>query len=160
MARAPLLLAALLALPTTANAVIYKWIDETGRTVYSNRPPDDPKLVKQAKVVIKDEAALGPSEAARAEAAARVRELEERVANLERQLAAQQYTPPAQYYPTPAPMPPDYYGDSSYPYYGAYGYPYRAFPVSVFITSRRFVRPHFVSEPMRFRSARMGGRHR
>lgn len=160
MIRTSLLVAALAGLPAAGHAAIYKWIDETGTTVYSNRPPEDPKLAKQAKIVMKDEGALTPSQAALAEATRRQRELEERVANLERQLAAQQYAPPPQYYPAPAPPPPDYYGDSYYPYYGAYGYAYRTYPVSVLVTGRRFAGHRFVSEPARFRSSRMGARRR
>lgn len=150
MKHAWLLAAAALALPASASATIYKWIDENGRTVYSNRLPASGKLAKQAKAVVEDDSPA-PDVAEQA-ALARQRALEQRVAELERQLAAQQqYTPPAQYY-APAPPPPTYYGDSYYPYYPGY------YPYYTIVTARRFVRPGFVSRPVGFPRPHMGAR--
>src|SRR5689334_14679817 len=86
-----LALLAAAALSAPASAAIYKWVDENGTTVYSNKPPEDVKLIKNAKIVVKDDEPQ-PGDAERAEAA-RQRQLEERVASLERQLAAAQQAP-------------------------------------------------------------------
>lgn len=120
MMRAAILVAAFAALPLTAGAAIYRWVDESGRVHYSNFPPD--KQAKNVKVVMEDS---GPSASAVADAereAARRREedLLERLARLEQELAAQrqQQYAQVQYYPAPVPPPPpDYY------YGGAYYYP-------------------------------------
>ena len=144
---------AALALPASASATIYKWTDENGRTVYSNRLPANGKLAQQAKAVVEDESP--PPEAAEQAALARQRALEQRVAELERQLAAQpQYTPPVQYYAPPPPPPSMYYGDSYYPYYPGY------YPYYTVISARRFVRPSpfFASRPVGFHHSRVGAR--
>lgn len=125
MCRGWILLAALLALPLPASAVIYRWIDEDGRTHFSNRPPQAP--AKDVKVVVDDDEAPLPAEAER-RAARRERELEERIASLERQLAERQPAP-VEYYAPPAASPPpppyDYASPYGYSYYGApYYYPY------------------------------------
>ena len=116
MVRGSLLVAGLLAFPAWTFAAIYKWVDENGTTVYSNQPPANARLARQATVVVPDEP---PGEAAAREESAR-RELLERIARLERQLAAQQYAPPVQYTPpvqyVPAMAPPsDYYYPPVYP---------------------------------------------
>jgi Domain of unknown function (DUF4124) len=141
MSRAALVFAALAVLSAPACAAIYKWTDDTGRTVYSNRPPAKASLAKEAKVVIEDDAAPAPSEVARDEAARRERELAERIASLERQLAARQYAP-APYYPPAAPpapsAPPDYFFSGSYYPYA----PYVAYPaVAIIRPVHRFGRP-------------------
>lgn len=137
-----LILVALLALPAPASAAIYKWTDETGRTHYSNRPPDAAKGARDLKVVVEDE----PTPPAPAADPA----LLERIAMLERQVAAQQqaasqYAPPPQYYapPTPPP-PPDYYG---YGYGYAPAYYYAPYYAPYVIYSGRFA--HAVHRPMR-----------
>jgi hypothetical protein len=157
------MLSALAALPVAAHAAIYKWVDENGRTVYSNRPPANVKVIKNARVVVEDDAPKSPEEA-QAEAAQHERDLERRIASLEQQLAERQYTPPpppAQYYaPPPAPAPA-YYGSPYYdPYYSGYGYPYYyGVPVG-FVTVRRFAAPRFfVSRPIGFRGGHFGGGH-
>lgn len=141
MRSAWLVLAALLALSAPASAAIYKWIDETGRTVYSNRAPASATLAKEARIVVEDEAPPSPADAARADADRRERELRERIANLERQLQARQYAPPVQYYPAPSPAPPsDYYAG----YYSGY-YPGPFYPGLVYGTTLIRPFPRFVN---------------
>lgn len=139
-----LILAAATAVTQPAYAAIYKWIDENGTVVYSNKPPANAKLVKAAKVVVPDDPPKS-ADAERAERAQREQELLDRLSRLERLLAAQQYAPPVQYAPPAqyAPPvqyapPPDYYG------YG-YGMPYYyppVYPAAVIVrpASRFFVR--------------------
>jgi hypothetical protein len=136
-----LVLLAAAALSAPASAAIYKWVDENGTTVYSNKPPDDVKLIKNAKIVVKDDQAT-PEDEARAEAA-RQRQLEERVASLERQLAAAQQ-PPVQYAPPPVQYAPPPVAPVDYGYPGMYGYPgfYPGFFPGVVVV--RPVRPFFV----------------
>ncbi|MBV8031738.1 MAG: DUF4124 domain-containing protein [Betaproteobacteria bacterium] len=111
-----------------AQAAVYKWIDDDGRTVYSNSPP--PPRAKKVQVVMADEKALNPTpEQLAAAEAQKKRDLEQRIANLEWQLAQAKANPPRPvpvqgYYTTaPAssgynPYPPDFY--PSYPYYPAF----------------------------------------
>ena len=136
-----------LALPVSAWAHIYKWVDERGMTVYSNVLPE--KNPKNVEVVIEEKPA---DRAPAAEAMRREQQLLERVANLERQLQAQQYQQYPQYIPPPPPSV-DYggYYQSYYPSY-PYSYPY-------VVLSRRFIAParSFVSP--RFASARVASFH-
>lgn len=136
MVRSAALLFAL-ALSAPAPAAIYKWVDENGTTVYSNTPPENPRLAKQAKVVVKDEAPTPASEAAAREAnARREQELLERIARLERELADQRYTPPMQYAP-----PPVQYVQPPADYYPPYYYPGAVYPGAVIVRpASRFVR--------------------
>ena len=161
MTRAHLLLVALAVLSAPAAGAIYKWTDETGRTHYSNRPPDGAQPAKDVKVVIDDEPAApaGPVDAA----------LLERIAMLERQVAAQQqapaqYPPPQYYEPPPEPDYSYYYGYAP-PYYGyappsyyypSYGYSYIAYPGRYAYPIRRPVRP---MHPIALPPVHRGGFH-
>ena len=149
-----LILVALLALSGPAAAAIYKWTDETGRTHYSNRPPNDAKAVRDVKVVVEDEAVppAPPADPA----------LLERIAMLERQVAAQQQAaaqyPPAQYYAPPAPPPPpDYSYYAPYPYYYP-PYSYIVYPGRYAYPVHRPVRPmHPIALPPVHRGSFHGG---
>jgi hypothetical protein len=158
-----LIVAALLALPAPALAAIYKWTDETGRTHYSNRPPDGAQPAKDVKVVVEDEPAppAAPVDPA----------LLERIAMLERQVAAQQapaqYPPPQYYTPPPAPPEPDYanyygYGQPYYYYppyyYPPYSYSYIVYPGRHPFRVHRPVRPaHPIAAPPVHRGSFHGG---
>jgi hypothetical protein len=152
----PLLPAVLLALPLAASATVYKWTDEHGTTVYSNRAPAAEMKVVNVQVVMQDE------EPAAAAKPGNGNDLQARVRALEQQVQALQGQPPAQVpsypapYPAPQPPPvsyyppPDYYPPQSYPSYPAdyyssmygYGYPYYPYyPSYIVVTGRRFVRP-------------------
>jgi hypothetical protein len=140
-----------LGLPLAASATIYKWTDEHGTTVYSNRAPAAEAKVSNVQVALEDErpaATPGPNSG---------NALQDRVRALEQQVQALQGQPPAQA-PYPAPQPPpvsyyppqDYYPPQSYPSYPAdyyssmygYGYPYYPYyPSYIVVTGRRFVRP-------------------
>jgi hypothetical protein len=139
---------ALLALlvPAAASARIYKWTDESGRTVYADAPPAKASTVHDLQVVVDDDAPVAVA-AKEAEARARQRDLEERIARLERELAASRYAAPVQYAPPP---PPAYY--PGYDYSGAY-YPYPYIYPSVVIVRpvHRFVAPRFAPRPLAFR---------
>jgi hypothetical protein len=139
--------ALLLALPLAASATVYKWTDERGTTVYSNRAPAAEAKVSNVQVVMRDD------ESAAAPKPTNANDLQERVRGLEQQVQALQnqgsgYAPPypAQLPPANYAPPPDYYPPQSYPsdyasMYG-YGYPYYPYPVSyVVVAPRRFVRP-------------------
>ena len=82
-----------LALPVSAWAHIYKWVDERGMTVYSNVLPE--KSPKNVEVVIEEKPA---DRTPAADAMRREQQLLDRISNLERQLQAQQYS---QYIPPP-----------------------------------------------------------
>jgi hypothetical protein len=137
---------AALALPVSAWAHIYKWVDERGMTVYSNVLPD--KSPKNVEVVI-EEKPSGRTPAA--DAMRREQQLLDRISNLERQLQAQQYP---QYIPPPPPSVD--YGGYYQSYYPSYPYPL-SYPYVVL--SRRFIAParSFVSP--RFASARVASFH-
>jgi len=135
-------------LPLAASATIYKWTDEHGTTVYSNRAPAAEAKVSNVQVALQDEApASAPAPANPDELQARVRALEQQIQALQGQPTAQ-VPPPVSYYP-----PPDYYptqpyqSSPSYPadYYSSmygYGYPYYPYyPSYIVVTGRRFVRP-------------------
>jgi hypothetical protein len=143
--------ALLLALPLAASATVYKWTDEHGTTVYSNRAPAAETKVSNVQVVMQDDepaAAAKPGNGT--DLQARVRALEQQVQSLQNPPSAQvpNYAappPPTGYYP-----PPDYYPPQSYPSYPAdyyssmygYGYPYYPYyPSYVVVTGRRFFRP-------------------
>jgi hypothetical protein len=141
-----------LAFPFAASATIYKWTDEHGTTVYSNRAPAAEAKVSNVQVALEDErpaAAPGPQNTLQD----RVRALEQQVQSLQNQPPAQvptqvpnyappppSYYPPPDYYPPPQSYPsypPDYYSSM----YG-YGYPsYPYYPSYIVVTGRRFVRP-------------------
>lgn len=165
---------ALLALlvPAAASARIYKWTDESGRTVYANAPPAKASKVKNVQVVVEDDAPApaaskdtgAAKDAGQADARRRQQELEQRIATLEREVQAMQYAKqyaPAQY-AAPPPPPPDYYAGSypayspTYypPYYPAYAYPY----LVVVRPVHRFFPPHFASRPIAFRHGIMRAR--
>jgi len=133
-----------LVLPLAASATIYKWTDEHGTTVYSNRAPAAEAKVSNVQVALQDDApAAAPRAANPDELQARVRALEQQVQALQGQPPAQ-VPPPVSYYP-----PPDYYPPQSYPSYPAdyyssmygYGYPYYPYYPYIVVTGRRFVRP-------------------
>lgn len=147
MKLAPCLLAVLLALPLAASATIYKWTDERGTTVLSNKPPAAAAKVSDVQVVVEDDdkPAAAPKPDSGNVLQERVRALEQQVQALKAPPSAQapgygapypgQLPPPADYYP-----PPDY--QSAYaPMYG-YGYPYYPYAASyVIVAPRRFFRP-------------------
>ena len=160
--------ALLVALPLAASATVYKWTDERGTTVFSNRPPAAETKVANVQVVMQDdEAAAVPKRAAAPrpdngnDLQERVRALEQQVQTLQTQasahvpgnaapypaqLPAAQLPPPTSYYP-----PPDYYPPPSYPppMYGygyppmyGYGYPYFPYAYSTIVVApTRFFRP-------------------
>ena len=106
--------------------------------MYSNTPPENARLAKQAKVVVKDEKPTPASEAAAREAnERRERELLERIASLERELAAQRYAPALQYV-----QPLVQYVQPPMDYYPPYYYPGVVYPAAVVVrpASRFFVR--------------------
>jgi len=133
-----------LALPVSAWAHIYKWVDERGVTIYSNVLPE--KSPKSVEMVVEEKPA---DRAPAADAMRREQQLLDRISNLERQLQAQQYSQ----YISPPPPSVDYggYYQSYYPSY-PYSYPY-------VVLSRRFIAParSFVSP--RFASARVASFH-
>jgi uncharacterized protein DUF4124 len=164
--------ALLLALPLAASATIYKWTDEKGITVFSNRPPAAETKVANMQVVMQDDEAPAAPKPAGApkpnngnDLQERVRALEQQVQTLQTQassnaapyppqLPAAQSAPPTSYYP-----PPDYYPPPSYPppMYGygyppmgygyppmyGYGYPYYPYAYStVVVAPRRFSPVH------------------
>ena len=137
-----------LAFPLAASATIYKWTDEHGTTVYSNRAPAAEAKVSNMQVALEDDK---PAVAARPDSGndlqGRIRALEQQVQAMQSQPSAQgpNYAappPPTSYYP-----PPDYYPPQSYPtdYSSMYGngYPYypSPYPSYIVVTGRRFVRP-------------------
>lgn len=146
-----------LAFPLAASATIYKWTDEHGTTVYSNRAPAAEAKVTNVQVALEDErpAAAAPQPANPNELQQRVRALEQQVQSLQGQGAAPypaQVPPPVSYYP-----PPDYYPqqqsyyppadyssmyDSGYPY--GYSYPYYPYYSTIIVTGRRPFRPAHV----------------
>jgi uncharacterized protein DUF4124 len=142
--------ALLLAFPLAASATIYKWTDEHGTTVYSNRAPAAEAKVSNVQVALEDDrpAAAAPPPANPNDLQQRIRALEQQVQSLQNQPPAYvppQQPPPVSYYP-----PPDYYPPQSYPSYPAdyyssmygYGYPYYPYyPSYIVVTGRRFVRP-------------------
>jgi hypothetical protein len=137
--------ALLLALPLAASATIYKWTDEKGITVFSNRPPAAEAKVANMQVVMQDDEGAAAPKPVAAPKPNNGNALQERVSALEQQVQALQTPPstsPPDYYP-----PPDYYSPPSYPsaypppMYG-YGYPYYPYAYSsVVVAPRRFVRP-------------------
>jgi Domain of unknown function (DUF4124) len=147
-----LLPAVLLALPLAASAAIYKWTDEHGTTVYSNRAPAVAAKVSNVQVVVDDdEPAAAPKPDNGNALQARVRALEQQVQALQTQPSAHvsnyaapyppQLPPPTDYYPPPDYSPQYYPSDYPQPMYG-YGYP--SYPYAypyVVVAPRRFVRP-------------------
>ena len=145
--------ALLLAVPLAASATIYKWTDEHGVTVYSNRAPSAEAKVSNVQVALEDErpAAAAPQPANPNDLQQRIRSLEQQVQSLQGQGGAPypaQVPPPVSYYPPPDYYPPqsnypaDYssmygYGDPYGYGYGSY-YPYYS---TVIVTGRRFFRP-------------------
>jgi hypothetical protein len=149
--------ALLLGFPLAASATIYKWTDEHGTTVYSNRAPAAEAQVSNVQVALEDDK---PAAAPRPDNA---NDLQGRVRALEQQVQAlqgpsgypapypAQLPPPSNYYP-----PPDYYPPPSYPsdYASMYGYGYPYYPYAyptIVVTGRRFVRPvhhGFVGRPV------------
>jgi hypothetical protein len=146
-------LAIALLVPATSFARIYKWTDESGRTVYADAPPAKASKVKHVEVVIDDDPPTRRRE----------QELEQRIARLEREVRAAQSAPPqypaaAPQYPTALP-PPDYYASSSYGYPGSfyplpYSYPY----VVIARPAPRFFAPRFASRSFSFRQGVMHAR--
>jgi len=146
----------LLGFPIAASATIYKWTDEHGTTVYSNRAPAAEAKVSNVQVALEDAApAAAPKQDSGTDLQARVRALEQQVQSLQGQAPAHvpaqvpnypapypaQLSPPTNYYP-----PPDYYPPPSYPpdYASMYGYGYPYYPYTyptIVVTGRRFVRP-------------------
>jgi len=134
-----------LAFPLTVSATIYKWIDEGGTTVYSNRPPAAGARVSNLQVAMRDE------EQAAAAKPANPDDLQARLRSLEQQIQSLQSPPPQSPPPNYAPpppiyyAPPDYYPQQSDPSYSAdsmYGYPYYPYyPSYIVVTGKRFLRP-------------------
>lgn len=148
--------ALLLAFPLAAAATIYKWIDENGTTVYSNRAPAAEAKVSNVQVALEDERpAAAPQPVNPNDLQQRIRALEQQVQSLQNQPPAYvspQQPPPVSYYP-----PQDYYPPQSYPSYPAdyyssmygYGYPYYPYyPSYIVVTGRRFVRPVHHAHPV------------
>jgi hypothetical protein len=145
----------LLAAPALAFAAIYKWVDENGTTVYSNVPPDDRALAKQAKVVVRDDTAA-PA-APRDENARREREFREvlaRIDRIEQELAAQRSAPPVQYVAPqmqPVPQAADW---TSSPAFFPGVVPAVVFPSVVIVRPKpRFFFPRSVQVRQGFRSS-------
>jgi len=146
---AALFLVLALAFPLVAAATIYKWTDENGTTVYSNRAPAAEAKVSNVQVAMRDDEPAAAPRANPDDLQARVRALELEVQSLQNQPPVQAPYP-AQPPPVSYPPPPDYYPPQSYPsyppdYYSSmygYGYPYYpyAYP-TIIVTGRRFVRP-------------------
>jgi hypothetical protein len=159
-----LLSAVLLAVPLAATATIYKWTDEKGTTVFSNRRPAADATVSNMQVVVEDEEPAAAPKPAPAPKPDNGNALQERVRALEQQVQALQSPaasyaapypgpyaapaqlppPPASYYPPPDYYPPQYY-PSYYPPPPAYGYAYPyypfAYPSFAVIAPGRFARP-------------------
>jgi Domain of unknown function (DUF4124) len=133
-----------LALPVSAWAHIYKWVDERGMTVYSNVLPE--KSPKNVQMVIEEK----PAD----RAPAREQQLLERIANLERQLQAQQSQQYPQYIPQPPPSVD--YGGYYQGYYPPYPYSY---PYPYVVVTRRFIGPARSFLSPRFASAHVGSFH-
>src|SRR3954451_3663161 len=91
------LLALLLGFPLAGWATVYKWTDEHGTTVYSNRAPAAETKVSNVQVVMQDEEpAAAPKPTNANDLQARVRALEQQVQSLQGQAPGY-------------PAPPDYY---------------------------------------------------
>jgi hypothetical protein len=108
---------------TAANADIYKWTDENGKTVISNSRPESGQKVKNLEVTVREtKSPVVPQTTQQM--------LLDKLDNLERQLAAQQQTqalpPPPYYSASPPPPPPNYYYPDSYAGYypSVAAYPY------------------------------------
>jgi uncharacterized protein DUF4124 len=137
-----------LVFPLAASATIYKWTDENGVTVYSNRAPAAEAKVSNVQVALEDERPAAAQPVNPNDLQQRIRALEQQVQSLQNQPPAYvspQQPPPVSYY-----APPDYYPPQSYPSYPAdyyssmygYGYPYYPYyPSYIVVTGRRFVRP-------------------
>jgi len=132
----------LVGFPLAASATVYKWTDERGTTVYSNRAPAAETKVSNVQVVMPDdEPAAAPKPGNGNDLQARVRALEQQVQSLQGQAPGYPAPYPAQLPPPDYYPPPSYPSDYAPPMYG-YGYPYYpyAYPTIV-VTGRRFVRP-------------------
>ena len=150
--------------PTVALGEVYKWLDERGKTVFSDVPPAKVDPAQKLELVAKDSRLStyppvpGPTPTERA--------LLSRIEKLERQLQARQttaasavYTLPGPYgnaYPTtPSIVPSDYYAD----YPRTYAYPVSrprvvVYPVATYVSRPVVVAPRVVEHP------RGGGHHR
>ena len=161
-----LLSAVLLAVPLAAMATIYKWTDEHGTTVLSNRRPAAEAKVSNVQIVVEDEEPAAAPKAAPAPKPGngnglqqRVRALEQQVQSLQAQASssatpyagpyaaqallppATNYYPPPDYYPPPS-YPSPMYGDGFPPMWGYSPFSYPAFASSfVVVAPGRFVRP-------------------
>ncbi len=138
-ALAVLALAAAMFAPAGARGDIYKWVDEQGITVISDRAPADPGKVSAMKLLSKapQSAARVPVSAPAPAQNAKEQELEARIEDLERQLQEQQTAPPPApqvrddggYYPAPPAPEPDSYGSYASGYNPVYyPIPYYAAP--------------------------------
>jgi hypothetical protein len=141
----------LLGFPLTSSATIYKWTDEHGTTVYSNRAPAAEAKVTNVQVALEDErpaAAAAPQPANPSELQQRVRALEQQVQSLQGQGGAPypaqvpppvSYYPPPDYYPQQQPYypPTDYSSMYEYGYPYGYGYPYYPYYSTIVVTGRR-----------------------
>ena len=146
-----LLPAVLFALPLAASAAVgasatvYKWTDERGTTVFSNRPPPADAKVSNVQVVAEDDAPAAAPEPDNGSA------LQERIRALEQQVQAQQtyaapypaqLPPPTNYYPRPDYYPPPSYPSAYPPPMYGYGYPYYPYAASyVVVEPASFGRP-------------------
>jgi uncharacterized protein DUF4124 len=155
-----LLPAVLFALPLAASAAVgasasvYKWTDERGTMVFSNRPPPADAKVSNVQVVVEDDAPAVAPKPDNGNA------LQERIRALEQQVEALQ-TPASSYaapYPAQLPPPtsyyarPDYYPPPAYPPMYAYGYPYYPYSAAsyVVVDSASFVAPVYEFGGFRF----------
>ena len=157
-----------LVLPFAASATIYKWTDENGTTVYSNRAPAAEAKVSNVQVALQeDKPAAAPGADNGNALQQRIRALEQQVQALQSQPPAQvpsypapypaQLPPPTSYYPPADYYPPQYQPSDYWSSMYGYGYPYYpyAYPTIV-VTGRRFVRPvhhGFVGRPVGARPA-------
>lgn len=156
--------------PAVALGEVYKWLDERGKTVFSDVPPAKVDSAQKLELVAKDSRLStyppvpGPTPTERA--------LLARIENLERQLQARQntaasavYTLPGPYgnaYPTtPSIVPGDYYAD----YPRAYAYPVSrprvvVYPVATYVSRPVYVAPRVVEYPRVVEHPRGGAHHR
>jgi hypothetical protein len=165
--------AVLLALPLAASATIYKWTDERGTTVFSNRQPAAEAKVSNMQVVVEDdEPARAPKQVPAAPKPDNGNALQERVRALEQQVqtlqsqpsgyaAAPQLPPPPSYYPPPDYYPPPQSYPSDYapwmsgwgsPGWGSAGWGTPFFPAypTIIVTGRRFFPPFVRPVPHKF----------
>ena len=160
-----LLPAILMVFPLAASATIYKWTDEHGTTVLSNRRPAAEAKASNVQVVVEDEEPAAAPKATPAPKPDNGNGLKERVRALEQQVQALQtqasssaprpsaqlppadyyappagyYAPPPGYYPAaqyyPSAYPPPMYGDGFAPMWGYGPFAYPSFASSFVVVA-------------------------